>query len=108
MTLTATVAHSRIQRQILEAEELSDRLLQSKSKLLTELTSARLELDLESRAIGQDAIVRLQKSINSQVTSMNDLLRVHGLLNDVAKVTDGVDHDDKPRHPLVEAKSEAA
>lgn len=108
MTLTKEVAFSRIQRQVLTAEEQSDLALMSKIDLMRELVNARSNVELDSRAIGQDAIIRLNKSIGSEIAAMNDLLRTHSALSDAAEIVGGVDHDDKPEWPTVAPASEAA
>lgn len=108
MTFTQNIAFSRIQRRIIEAEERTDQALLSKVELMKELVAARLEFELDSNAVGQDAIVRLGKSISTEITAMNELLRTHSALTDTAKVVSGVDHDDKPVWPSLATESEAA
>jgi hypothetical protein len=77
MVMTFDAAHSRISRELFDAEQAVDDALIKQSMLFTSIVTARRDLGLASTK-GQDALLRLAKSQQSLLSAGGDLARVHG------------------------------
>ncbi len=76
MGMTIDAAHSRISRELIEAELAVDEALIKQSMLFTSMVTARRDLGLASTT-GQEALLRLSKSQQSLLSAGGDLSRVH-------------------------------
>jgi hypothetical protein len=92
MTMTAAIAHSRISRELREAElALNDALLKQ-SQLFTSMIAARHDVDV-SVFTGQQVLMRLNKSQQELLSSGGNLARVHGGLLEIGREVAGASDD---------------
>ena len=94
MAMTVHVAQTRIQREMIEAEQAMDEALIRQSRLFTSLVTARRDLGVGS--LGQDALLRLAKSQQSLLTAGGDLARVHGRMLEINHEVTGDLYSDCP------------
>lgn len=86
---------ARIRKQIRLAEAKADESLLAKLDVMRSILQARQVEDLPAPHIGQDAIVRLGRAIQSDISSSNDIFRSHNALVDAKiKITGGPGHGD--------------
>ncbi|WP_194954675.1 hypothetical protein [Sphingopyxis solisilvae] len=94
-TNTAVPAYmARIRHQIRSAEAKADESLLAKLEVLSSILRARQVEDIPAPHIGQDAIVRLGRAIQSDISSANDVFRSHNALNEArVQITGGPGHE---------------
>ncbi len=99
-----------------EAEALNDEMLLALSSLKNEMLKARQNPCVEVRT-GQTALLHLTEAEQLVTRAGSQLFRTHGALNDVARITAGLDRDieteftkaertDEPAHELVVTQQE--
>jgi len=86
---------ARIRNQIRRAESKADESLLAKLDVLSAILRARQVEDIPAPHVGQDAIIRLGRAIQSDISSANDVFRSHNALIDAkVQITGGPGHDD--------------
>ena len=87
----------RIRNQIRAAEAKADESLLAKLDVMSTILRARQVEEVPAPHIGQDAIVRLGRAIQSDISAANDVFRSHDALVEArAQITGGPNHDDTP------------
>jgi len=85
----------RIRSQIRAAEAKADESLLAKLEVLISILRTRQSEEMPAPHIGQDAIVRLGRAIQSDIASANDVFRSHdALVNAKTKITGSPGHED--------------
>lgn len=85
----------RIRNQIRAAEAKGDESLLAKLDVMSTILRARQIEQTPEPHIGQDAIVRLGRAIQSDISAANDVFRSHNALVEAkTKITGGPNHDD--------------
>lgn len=108
MTMTKSVAHIRIARELAEAEATLNEALLKQSNLLSTMLIARRETGTAA-SLGQDALMRLVKSQQTLLNAGGDLARVHGRLLEIGKDLDVIRmEEDCPGSPSPTGFAEAA
>lgn len=103
MTTAVPAFMIRIRNQIRAAEEKADESLLAKLDVMSAILRARQVEEAPAPHIAQDAIVRLGRAIQSDISSTNDVFRSHNaLLEAKARITGGPNHDDDT--PLFETE----
>lgn len=86
---------ARIRNQIRTAEAKADESLMAKLDVMRSILRARLVEDIPAPHVGQDAIIRLGRAIQSDINSANDVFRSHNALVDAkTRITGGPGHGD--------------
>ncbi len=86
---------ARIRNQIRQAEAKADESLLAKLDVLSSILRARQVEDIPAPHVGQDAVIRLGRAIQSDISSANDMFRSHNALVDAKiQITGGPGHDD--------------
>lgn len=93
MTMTKSVAHLRIARQLAEAEASLNAALIKQSQLFTTMVTARQETGVAA-TLGHDVLLRMTKSQMTMLSAGGDLARVHGRLLEIGRDLDVVRMDD--------------
>lgn len=84
---------ARIRNQIRDAEAKADVSLMAKLDVMRSILHARQVEDLPAPHVGQDAIIRLGRAIQSDISSANDIFRSHNALVDAkVQITGGPGH----------------
>jgi hypothetical protein len=92
-TAPAPAYMARIRNQIREAEAKADVSLMAKLDVMRSILHARQVEDLPAPHVGQDAIIRLGRAIQSDISSTNDVFRSHNALVDAkVEITGGPGH----------------
>ncbi|MDO9361884.1 MAG: hypothetical protein Q7T60_03085 [Sphingopyxis sp.] len=92
-TAPAPAYMARIRNQIRDAEAKADVSLIAKLDVMRSILHARQVEDLPAPHVGQDAIVRLGRAIQSDISSTNDIFRSHNSLVDAkVEITGGPGH----------------
>lgn len=100
---------ARLRNQMRDAEMKSDQSLLAKVELLRGMLHARLTEDLPAPHTGQQAVIRVARAIQSEISSANDLFRVHDQLTGVRQSIVGVlPEEDTPMAPSGELDEPAA
>ena len=87
----------RIRNQIRAAEAKADESLLAKLDVMSTILRARQVEEVPAPHIGQDAIVRLGRAIQSDISAANDVFRSHNALVEArTQITGGPNHDDTP------------
>jgi hypothetical protein len=87
----------RIRNQIRAAEAKADESLLAKLDVMSTILRARQVEEAPAPHIGQDAIVRLDRAIQSDISAANDVFRSHNALVEAkVQITGGPNHDDTP------------
>lgn len=87
----------RIRNQIRAAEAKADESLLAKLDVMSTILRARQVEEVPAPHIGQDAIVRLGRAIQSDISAANDVFRSHDALVEArTRITGGPNHDDTP------------
>ena len=94
MTMTTTVAHARLARELTDAETALDEALIRQSQLFTSMIVARRDVEV-GQFTGQDVLMRLNKAQQELLSSGCGLARVHGRLLDIGREV-GVLNEDCP------------
>jgi hypothetical protein len=99
MTNEATVPvpayMARIRNQIRAAEAKADESLLAKLDVMSSILRARQVEDIPAPHVGQEAIVRMGRAIQSDISSANDMFRSHNALVDAKiQITGGPGHGD--------------
>lgn len=103
MTIAAPAYMMRIRNQIRTAEAKADESLLAKLDVMSAILRARQTEDMPTPHVGQDAIVRLGRAIQSDIASANDVFRSHNALVDAkARITGGPGHGDTWAFELAE------
>lgn len=90
----------RIRNQIRAAEAKSDESLLAKLDVMSLILRARQAEEVPAPHIGQDAIIRLGRAIQSDISAANDVFRSHNALVEAkVQITGGPNHDDTPIFP---------
>lgn len=92
MTMTKSVAHLRIARQLAEAEASLDDVLIKQSQLFSTMVAARQETG--AAALGHDILLRMTKSQMTMLSAGGDLARVHGRLLEIGRDLDVIRMDE--------------
>ena len=82
--LTIPTAAMRLRRDLTAAEKSADELLLHLASIQATMVSARIETNVPMNA-GQDAIIRLQRSMSQAVGAQTDLFRVHECLANIGR-----------------------
>ncbi|SEH12528.1 hypothetical protein SAMN05428974_0494 [Sphingopyxis sp. YR583] len=86
---------ARIRNQIRAAEAKADESLLAKLDVMSSILRARQVEDIPAPHVGQDAIIRMGRAIQSDISSANDMFRSHNALVDAKTlITGGPGHDD--------------
>lgn len=86
---------ARIRNEIRDAEAKADESLLAKLKVMSSILRARQVEDIPAPHVGQDAIIRIGRAIQSDISSANDIFRSHNALVDAkTKITGGPGHSD--------------
>jgi hypothetical protein len=104
MTMTTSVAQLRITRDLHKAEAALDEALLRQSSLLTTMVSSRRDT-AAGPFVGQEALLRLNKSQHALLMAASDLSRVHGKLLDIARET-GSGNDNCPPNGSLDSSDE--
>ena len=95
MTIAAPAYMMRIRNQIRTAEAKADESLLAKLDVMSAILRARQTEEMPAPHVGQDAIVRLGRAIQSDIASTNDVFRSHNALVDAkTQITGGPGHGD--------------
>ena len=94
MTMTTTVAHARLARELTDAETALNEALIRQSQLFTSMIVARRDVEVD-QFTGQDVLLRLNKAQQELLASGGGLARVHGRLIDIGREV-GVLSEDCP------------
>lgn len=95
MTKPVPAYMMRIRNQIRLAETKADESLLAKLDVMRSILSARQAEELPAPHVGQDAIVRLGRAIQSEISAANDVFRSHNALVDAKTLITGMPgHDD--------------
>jgi|GEM_PF-2302230 hypothetical protein len=85
----------RIRNQIRAAEAKADESLIAKLDVMRSILRARQDEDVPAPHAGQEAIIRLGRAIQSDISGANDMFRTHNALVEVKTEIMGVPgHDD--------------
>ncbi|GGC34230.1 hypothetical protein GCM10011371_21950 [Novosphingobium marinum] len=93
MSISIHAADVRIRRDIRGAEAKADEALLAKIKLMESLILARQSDEVDVPHVGQKAMIRLGRSIQTEIDSASDLFRVHDELVKVREVVGIGDED---------------
>ncbi len=86
---------ARIRSHIRTAEAKADESLMAKLDVMRSILHARQVEDIPAPHVGQDAIIRLGRAIQSDISSANDVFRAHNALVDAQiAITGGPGHGD--------------
>lgn len=86
---------TRIRNQIRTAEAKADESLLAKLDVMSSILRARQTEDIPAPHVGQEAIVRLGRAIQSDISAANDVFRTHNaLVADKTLITGMPGHDD--------------
>ncbi|MGL3822874.1 hypothetical protein [Sphingopyxis sp. R3-92] len=86
---------ARIRMQIREAEAKADESLLAKLDVMRSILRARQIEEVPAPHIGQQAIIRLGRAIQSDINGANDIFRSHNaLVDDKTLITGMPGHDD--------------
>lgn len=101
---------ARIRKQIRTAEAKADESLLAKLDVMSSILRARQVEDIPAPHIGQEAIIRMGRAIQSDISSANDMFRSHNALVDAkVEITGGPGHGDTLKFaPTAEAEQVAA
>ncbi len=95
MTLAVPAYMMRIRNQIRLAEAKADESLIAKLDVLRAILHARQVEDVPAPHVGQEAVVRLGRAIQSDIGAANDVFRSHNALVEARTlITGGPGHDD--------------
>jgi hypothetical protein len=93
---------SRIRKQLHAAEEASDASLLANLELMRSIVSSRQTEQMPTPYVGQQALIRLSRAVQGQITTANDIFRAHEELHRIAKQELMVSgEEDKPEGFLV-------
>lgn len=76
---------SRIRRQLHAAEAASDASLLTNLDLMRSIVSSRQAEKVPTPYIGQQALIRLARAVQGQISTANDIFRAHEELHRVAQ-----------------------
>lgn len=86
---------ARIRKQIRTAEAKADESLLAKLDVMSSILRARQIEDVPAPHVGQEAIIRMGRAIQSDISSANDMFRSHNALVDAKTlITGGPGHGD--------------
>lgn len=105
MAMTVQIAQTRIQRELIEAEQALDEALIRGSRLFTSLVTARRDLGIGG--VGQDTLLRLAKTQQSLLSAGGDLARVHGRMLEINEQITGDLASDCPDNGLTGLSDES-
>lgn len=92
-TAPAPAYMARIRNEIRDAEAKADESLLAKLKLMSSILRARQVETIPAPHVGQDAIIRIGRAIQSDIGSANDIFRSHNALVDAKiQITGGPGH----------------
>lgn len=92
-TAPAPAYMARIRNEIRDAEAKADESLLAKLKVLSSILRARQVENIPAPHLGQDAIIRIGRAIQSDISSTNDIFRSHNALVDAKiAITGGPGH----------------
>ena len=95
ITAPAPAYMARIRSEIRDAEAKADESLLAKLKVMSSILRARQVEDIPAPHVGQDAIIRIGRAIQSDISSANDIFRSHNALVDAkTTITGGPGHSD--------------
>jgi hypothetical protein len=80
---------ARIRNKIRQAEAKADESLLAKLDVMSSILHARQVEDMPAPHVGQDAIIRLGRAVQSDISSANDLFRSHNALVDAKTLITG-------------------
>lgn len=85
MSQAAPAYVSRIRKQLRAAEAASDASLLANLELMRSIITSRQTEDAPTPYIGQQALMRLFRAAQAQISTANDIFRAHEELHRVAK-----------------------
>lgn len=85
MTQAVPAYVSRIRKQLRAAEASSDASLLANLELMRSIISSRQTEAAPTPYIGQQALIRLSRAVQGQISSSNDIFRAHEELHRIAK-----------------------
>lgn len=86
---------ARIRKQIRDAEAKADESLLAKLDVMSSILRARQIEEIPAPHVGQQAIIRLGRAIQSDISGANDVFRSHNaLIDDKTLITGMPGHDD--------------
>lgn len=95
MNIPVPAYMARIRNQIRDAEAKADESLLAKLAVMSSILRARQVEDLPAPHVGQEAIIRLGRAIQSDISGANDIFRSHNaLVEDKTLITGMPGHDD--------------
>lgn len=95
MNIPVPAYMARIRSQIRDAEAKADESLLAKLAVMSSILRARQTEDLPAPHVGQEAIIRLGRAIQSDISGTNDIFRSHNaLVDDKTLITGMPGHDD--------------
>ncbi|ALJ15618.1 hypothetical protein [Sphingopyxis macrogoltabida] len=98
MNIPVPAYMARIRSQIRDAETKADESLLAKLTVMSSILRARQVEDLPAPHVGQEAIIRLGRAIQSDISGANDVFRSHNaLVDDKTLITGMPGHDDTQR-----------
>lgn len=98
MNIPVPAYMARIRSQIRDAEAKADESLLAKLTVMSSILRARQVEDLPAPHVGQEAIIRLGRAIQSDISGANDVFRSHNaLVDDKTLITGMPGHDDTQR-----------
>lgn len=95
--MNVTAATARLSREIPEAESAIDHALISVSSVFVTSMTARRDAGVPT-STGQDAIMRLHKTLGALIDAQNDMLRTHTKMLSVAREVGVMDEPHCPEH----------
>lgn len=97
---------ARLRAQIRDAEAKADESLLAKLTVMSSILRARQVEDIPAPHVGQEAVIRLGRAVQSDISAQNDLFRSHNALVDAKTLITGAPgHDDTLAY--MEASEEA-
>lgn len=100
----------RIRNEIRDAEAKADESLDAKLTVMKSILRARRMENMPAPHVGQEAIIRIGRAIQSDISSANDIFRSHNALVDAQiQITGGPGHSDTLKFTAeAEEKQQAA
>lgn len=100
---------SRIRKQLHVAEEASDASLLANLDLMRSIVSSRQSERAPTPYVGQQALIRLSRAVQGQISTANDIFRAHEELHRIAKQELMVSgEEDKPEGFMVPEEAPTA
>jgi hypothetical protein len=95
MSKPVPVFAARLRKQLHEAEKAGDAALLAKLDLMRSIITTRQTESVPTPYIGQDALIRLSRSVSNSVTAACDLFRAHDALSAAGREMNVLPEDNK-------------